>query len=126
MADDLAAQDFTPLLAEENPPREHPQSLPQKIRELIEESDWVVALITKESVESPWVHQEIGYAIGRRPLIALVEVGVEQSRLGFLQGKEYITLDRTRIEDSLPKLQKSAHELRERRTRTELWWPRPS
>ena len=32
------------------------------LRDMIEESDLVLVLLTKNSITSPWVNQEIGYA----------------------------------------------------------------
>lgn len=50
-----------------------------KIRQEIEESEWLVAIITKRSHRSPSVHEEIGYALGRGVRVALmVEKGVKE------------------------------------------------
>jgi len=44
--------------------REFDIPLNQKIRDKIDASDYLVAIITENSINSPSVHQEIGYAIG--------------------------------------------------------------
>ena len=60
-----------------------------KIRQEIDESDWLVAIITKQSQASASVHEEIGYALGRGVRVALmVEEGVEKSGV-LVYGREY-------------------------------------
>jgi len=44
--------------------REFDIPINQKIRDKIDESDYLIAIITKFSLRSPSVHQEIGYALG--------------------------------------------------------------
>lgn len=60
-----------------------------KIRQEIDRSDWLVAVITRRSQASPSVHEEIGYALGRGVKVALmVEAGVEKSGV-LVYGREY-------------------------------------
>ena len=60
-----------------------------KIRQEIDGSDWLVAIITRRSQASASVHEEIGYALGRRVRVALmVEEGVEKSGV-LVYGREY-------------------------------------
>ena len=50
-----------------------------KIRQEIDESDWLVAVITERSQASASVHEEIGYALGKGVRVALmVEKGVKE------------------------------------------------
>lgn len=54
--------------------REFDIPLNQKIRDKIDGSDYLVAIITEKSINSPSVHQEIGYAIGTEcPVRIMVE-----------------------------------------------------
>lgn len=60
-----------------------------KIRQEIDGSDWLVAVITRRSQASPSVHEEIGYALGKEVKVALmVEEGVEKSGV-LVYGREY-------------------------------------
>ena len=78
------------------------KSLPQKIANLIDASDCVLALLTVGGERSSWVNQEIGYSKGvKRPTIPVVEDGVEVS--GFLQGLEYIRFKRDDLYDAVTK-----------------------
>lgn len=46
--------------------------LPSEVKKAIEESELFLVFITKNSRSSPWVNQEIGYALGKEvPVIAL-------------------------------------------------------
>ncbi|NIA23200.1 MAG: TIR domain-containing protein [Proteobacteria bacterium] len=88
----LKLSGITPIVAERVRPKTFPQYLPDKIKTLIQQSDCVVSLLTKNGVTSNWVHQEIGYALDRKPLIPIVESDIASESLGFLQGAEYIPL----------------------------------
>ena len=66
--------------------------LSAKVQMNIDASDILLALITKAGLESAWVQQEIGFALGRRKkVIAFVEKGVKPEAM--LQGVEYYQLD---------------------------------
>ena len=87
LKDDLAAAGLEGYLAEKTPRYDLPIS--DKIRQEIEESGWLVAVITKRSHASASVHEEIGYALGRDVKVALmVEEGVEAAGV-FAYGREY-------------------------------------
>lgn len=74
--------------------------LPKKISDLVESSDCVIALLTREGVRSEWVNQEIGYAIRAGKLVVpIVEEGVMTK--GFLQSLEYIPFDRRNPYDAV-------------------------
>lgn len=104
IASQLQLYGITPVIAQYEPPREFPQYLPEKVKTLIQESDCVTILLTKSGVNSKWVHQEIGYALNKKPLIPIVESDISPLELGFLQGTEYIPLDWKNIENSIKKL----------------------
>lgn len=71
------------------------ERLDKKVFKQIDSSDCVVVLLTQNGIRSNWVHQEIGYALKSegRPLIALVEKGIDARELAALQGREYIEYD---------------------------------
>lgn len=92
IASQLQFYGITPIVAEHVRPQTFPQYLSDKIKTLIQQSDCVVSLLTKNGVTSNWVHQEIGYALDKKPLIPIVESDIPSESLGFLQGAEYIPL----------------------------------
>ena len=65
------------------------QYLPKKIKNAIDKSHALVAIITENSLPSNWVQNEIGYADGRVPIVPLVVGDVEPG--GILTGREYVT-----------------------------------
>lgn len=66
----------------------------EKIQKEIEASDGVIALITQNSKASPYVHQEIGFALrAERLIIPLVDPAVASESLAMLQGVEWIPFD---------------------------------
>jgi TIR domain len=70
------------------------RALTQRLQEAIREQDALVALLTPASVPRSYVHQEIGFALGRgMPAVALVVPGVEPQVLSMLGDREYIRLD---------------------------------
>lgn len=70
------------------------EQLDKKVFDRIRASDCVVTLLTRNGLRSSWVQQEIGYALrSQKPLIPLVEKGVEVKDLGALHGREYIEYD---------------------------------
>jgi len=70
------------------------ESLDKKVFAQIEKADCMVVLLTRNGVRSNWIQQEIGYALkANKPIIPLVEKGVEPKDLAALQGKEYIEYD---------------------------------
>lgn len=74
---DLGAVGLDGYLAERT--KRYDLLIHDKIRREIEESEWLVAIITKRSRASASVHEEIGYALGRGVRVALmVEKGVKE------------------------------------------------
>jgi len=70
------------------------EPLDKKVFSQIEKADCVVVLLTRNGIRANWVQQEIEYAIKvRKPIIPLVEKGVDPKGLAALQGKEYIEYD---------------------------------
>jgi hypothetical protein len=69
-------------------------NLAAKLIKAIEASDALVVLISDNSVEAPYVHQEIGYALKAGKLIVpLVQPGIHDDKLAMLRGVEYIPFD---------------------------------
>ena len=84
---DLAATGITGYLAEKT--QRYDLLISDKIRQEIDESDWLVAIITKRSHASASVHEEIGYALGRGVRVALmVEEGIEKNGV-LVHGREH-------------------------------------
>lgn len=76
------------------------QPLPQKVKKNIKSSTYLIALITKDGVESQWVNQEIGLARACKiPIIPIVEQGIKPPAI--LEGLEYLQLDRKFPEDGI-------------------------
>jgi len=81
------------------------ERLDEKVLEQIDKSDCIVALLTRNGMRSSWVQQEIGYSLRRdKPVIPMVEKGIEPKDLAALQGKEYIEYDRYQYQQALSKL----------------------
>ena len=85
---DLGEAGIDGYLAEKTPRYDLPIS--DKIRREIEASGWLVAIITERSHASASVHEEIGYALGKGVMVALmVEDGAEAAGV-FAHGREYM------------------------------------
>ncbi len=68
--------------------KEYEKPLSDKIKSRIDDSHYLVAILTKYSVDSPSVHQEIGYAIGTKtPVLIMAEKGEVSGVL--VQGYEH-------------------------------------
>jgi len=62
--------------------REYELLIREKIKNEIERSDYLVAIVTETSIKSPSVNEEIGYALGRKvPVVILLEKNVNQGVL---------------------------------------------
>lgn len=80
------------------------EAIERKILSQIERADCVIVLLTRNGTRSAWVQQETGYTISaRKPLIPIVERGIDQRALGVLQGREYIEYDPYKPQDALTK-----------------------
>lgn len=105
-------------LAEHDP--QPGKQLSMKIRRAIERSHVVLVLLTKAGVASPYVQQEIGYALRcDLPVIPLVERGVPLEKLAMLQGLEYIEVDPSNPDTALHDSSKYLGRLKEKRDRTD-------
>jgi nucleoside 2-deoxyribosyltransferase len=66
--------------------------LSTKVQANITRSDILLVLVTKKGAESKWLHEEIGYAIGKgRKIVPFVEAGVDARQM--LEGREYYEFD---------------------------------
>lgn len=76
-----------------------------KIQTAIENSHALIVLLTSNSQFSPYVQQEIGYALSKqKAVIPLVQPGVSQRALAMLQGKEYIEFNTLAPQEALARL----------------------
>lgn len=66
----------------------------EKLQDAILDCDALIVLLTRKSAKSPYVHQEVGYALaaGKR-VVPLVEKGVPKNTLAMLDGREYLEFD---------------------------------
>jgi len=97
-------------LAEHNP--KPGTSIAAKIDEAIRCSHAVVVLITTTSINSAYVQQEVGLARAYgKPIIPIVEKGVDKSRLGMLGEVEYLELDLSQPAEALAKVSASLQPL---------------
>jgi len=84
--DILKSQDHTPYIAvQETHPGQH---IPKKIISALNKSDAFIVIISHASINSTWVQQEIGYAMGRLPIIPIRIDDTNPPSL--LQGVEYL------------------------------------
>jgi len=68
--------------------------LAEKIERAIDWSEAIVVLLSNNSINAPYVHQEIGYSRkAKKLIIPLVQPGVPSDRLAMLQGVEHIPFD---------------------------------
>lgn len=65
-----------------------------KIQQQIRKSELMIVLLSNHGAESIYLHQEIGFARSAGKLIIpLVAPGLSSTRLGMLEGIEYIQID---------------------------------
>ena len=89
LKEDLDAAGLDGYLAEES--QRYDLLIGDKIRQEIDESDWLVAIITERGQASASLHEEIGYALKGGARVALmIEEGVEKRGV-LVYGKEYET-----------------------------------
>jgi hypothetical protein len=68
--------------------------LAARVEAAIDRSNAVVVLVSSNSVNAPYVHQEIGYARkGGKLIVPLVQPAIPPTKLAMLQGLEYIPFD---------------------------------
>ena len=86
--------------------------LAQKVSDAIHRCHAVVVLITTASVNSAYVQQEVGIAHEcEKPIVPIVEKGIDTRQLGILQGIEYLELDLEHPADTMAKMTASLQPL---------------
>ena len=93
-------------------------SLSEKEKRLIDESDYLLAILTKDEekkdgswIPSKWVSDEIAYSIGlNKKIIRIVEKGLYY-KPAISGDAEYITFDRNNISETIIKLAKIYYKL---------------
>jgi hypothetical protein len=111
----VEAQGLNVYLAEHDPrPGAH---LPDKIRRNITAADAVVVLLTKSSIDSRYVHQEIGAAHASGKLVVpLVHPELVHQDLAMLNGSEFLIFDPVAPTDATPDLVGQMRRIAERAT----------
>jgi hypothetical protein len=65
-------------------------NLPTKVQR-VDRSQAVMVFITEAAQASPYVQQEIGWALkAKKPVIPVVQIGISSNELAMLQGAEYV------------------------------------
>ena len=83
-------------------------SIAAKIQAELAASHVLVVLLTDQGVDSNYVHQEIGLARGQnKPIIPIVDITVDPSRLGMLKEVEWLEVDFSQPTEALEKLTRS-------------------
>lgn len=86
--------------------------LADKVEAAIERSQAVVVLVTTNSLNSAYVQQEVGIAHrSRKPIVPIVEKGIDTRQLGILQGVEYLELDLAHPAETMAKMTASLQPL---------------
>lgn len=89
---DLAAAKIDGYMAEQT--QQYDLSIVDKIKQAIDESDWLVAIITEGGLASASVHEEIGYALGKgRKVITMREKNIEESGV-LIHGRDTLIFTR--------------------------------
>ncbi len=97
------AQGLQVYVAEHDP--QPGTQLADKVRKNILAADAVIVLLTLSSINSPYVHQEIGVAQGARKLVVpLVHPTLVGEDLAMLNGSEYIVFDPEALATNTPDL----------------------
>lgn len=110
----LSENKISGYLAEKEP--EYILPISGKIQREIENSDYLVAIITKNGLESASVHQEIGFAIGKDiPFMLMVDKGLKEKKGVFTHDKEVKYFDRMKFKvDSQEIIQQMPNEPRKK------------
>ena len=80
--------------------REYDLVFGEKIKQEINNSDYLIAIITKNSQNAPSVHQEIGYALGVRVPVRLM-VEENEAKGVLVEGKDIEKFSRTKFDSNL-------------------------
>ncbi len=65
--------------------------LPASVKQAIDESQLFLVFLTKNSKESPWVNQEIGYALGREIPVVPIKKGRIRVK-GLIEAAKYVQM----------------------------------
>lgn len=99
----VEAQGLGAYLAEHDPQPGH--HLPDKVETRIRSCDAMVVLLTTASIDSRYVHQEIGAArMAGKLIVPLVHPDLRGEALAMLDGAEYLTFDADDPCESTPDL----------------------
>ena len=91
---------FTPLIAEDETSLS--ETITQKVERLIADSELAVVLLTRNGNSAGFVQQEVGYLQkSAKPMLLLVEKGLEKDVSGFLYGRDFLTVDPDDIDSGL-------------------------
>lgn len=83
---------ITLLVAEHYEDMSH--TISEKIEEMIRTCDVGLVLLTDNGFDSKFVQQEIGYLkSSKKPILQIVQMGIEKRLTGFLYGRGYIWLN---------------------------------
>jgi len=103
----------TPIIGSQFRPATVSQTLPDKIKELTQQSHCVLAILTRNGLNSTFVQQEVGFALGTsKPVIPFVEIGIHAEELALLQGREYVSIDWSNLKSSFSKLHNWVYHLK--------------
>ena len=124
MANVIASQfrsyGVTPIIASQYRPATPSQTLSDKIKSLIHQSHSLLAILTRNGLNSRFVQQEIGFALGRnKPVIPFVEIGIHAEELALLQGTEYLPIDWDDLKSSFSKLNNWVYSLKKSEEETD-------
>jgi hypothetical protein len=104
---ELATHGINLLIAEHNHDLTK-NSITEKIKDMINEVDLGIVLLTAEGFNSSFVQQEIGYLESKNmPYLQIVEEGLEQKIAGFNFGKDYLSINKKHPDASLEKVKKT-------------------
>ena len=125
MANVIASQfrsyGVTPIIASQFRPATVLQTLPEKIKNLILQSHCVLTILTRNGLNSTFVQQEIGFALGKnKPVIPLVDKDIHAEELALLQGMQYISINWNDLESSFSKLHNWVYNLKKNKEETDM------
>jgi len=76
-------------------------NITSKIEKLIQSCDLALFLLTESGFNSSFVQQEIGYVKSlKKPILQVIQIGVEKKLSGFTHGYDYVPFDPTNPEES--------------------------
>jgi len=75
---------LNPIIVSER--RKVRQSLADKVKECMQEADWLIPILTRKSISNQWVNQEIGFAeaLNKITIVPLVEKSLLDKLKGFI------------------------------------------